>query len=278
MGHGRDSDVRESFLRPKRFSAGFPTTHTLHHPSKTMKEQAALVRIPYLRSQCIWLPALLAALAIVVSATPARAQYDRIITPNQFIFTGWDGNLQYSTDGPFGLNGDYWTANYGATPSAIVLIPLPAGLLPGWHQYDVYELIPGLHNGSPEGSGQWHVVDIAADGTMNNNPTMPWAGEFGTDHQYLQDPQNNGGGWLKLGPSPQSDSSNDGGYGVWINPTTGNGAPYLQIHYLGFEAIPETFDAFRVVQSALVPEPSAFTLGLLGGFALLAVISRCAKP
>ena len=131
-----------------------------------------------------------------------------------------------------------------------------------------------MHNGSPEGSGQWHVVDIAGDGTMNNNNTMPWAGQFGTTHQYLQDPQNNGGGWLKLGPGPQSDSSNDGGQGVWINPTTGNGAPYLQIHYLGFENTPETFDAFRVVQIDVVPEPSSLALALLGGFALLTNIRR----
>ena len=48
MGHGRAGDELESFLRPKRYAAGFPTTHTLHHPSKTMKEQEALVRIPNL--------------------------------------------------------------------------------------------------------------------------------------------------------------------------------------------------------------------------------------
>ena len=235
------------------------------------------MRIPNRRSKSIWLPASLAALALVVSATAARAQYDQIITPDQFIFLGWNGNLQHSTVSPLDPDGYYWTPNYSATPSAIVLIPLPAGLLPGWHQYDVYELIPGLHNGTPEGSGQWHVVDIAGDGTMNNNPTMPWAGQFGTDHQYLQDPQNNGGGWLKLGPGPQSDPSNDGGYGVWINPTTGNGAPYLQIHYLGFEATPETFDAFRVVQSVLIPEPSTLAVSLLGGCAVLASTARRAK-
>jgi hypothetical protein len=246
-----------------------------------MKEQEALVRIPTLRSQRLWLPALLAALALVASGTPARAQYDCIITPNQFIYLGWDGNLQHDTVGSSTQDGYYWTANYSATPSAIIIIPLPGGLPSGWHQYDVYEWDPNIHRGTPEGIGQWHVVDIAADGTMNNNPTMPWAGQFGTDHQYLQNPQNapvGASGWLKLGPGPQSDSNLDGGYGVWINPTTGNGAPYLQIHYLGIEITPETFDAFRVVQIDAVPEPSVFALGLLGGFALLAVISRCAKP
>src|ERR1035438_1508894 len=218
------------------------------------------------KSKSILLVALLGAAALVISVPGAFAQYDHVITPNQFIPQTWGGNLLTDTAGAY--PGDpggfyYWTPSFFNSQSATMIIPLPAGLQSGWHQYDVYEWIPALHNGSPEGSGQWHVVDIAGDGTMNNNNTMPWAGQFGTTHQYLQDPQNNGGGWLKLGPGPQSDSSNDGGQGVWINPTTGNGAPYLQIHYLGFENTPETFDAFRVVQSPFVPEPSALALGLL---------------
>lgn len=215
-----------------------------------------------------------AACALLTSATCAYAQYDQIVTPDQFLFQTWGGNLGFSTAGAYaGDNaaGYGYTLNYGATPSATIKIPLPAGMQSGWHQYDVYEWNPNVN------SLQWHVVDIAADGTMNNNPTMPWAGMFGTDHQYLQNPQNNDGAWVKLGPGPQSDSSNDGGYGVWINPTTGNGAPYLQIHYLGFENAPESFDAFRVVQIDAVPEPSVVALALLGGFALLTGISRRAK-
>jgi hypothetical protein len=50
-----------------------------------------------------------------------------------------------------------------------------------------------------------------------------------------------------------------------MNPTTGNGYPYLQIHYLGFENTPESFDAIRVVQID-APEPAS--LGLLGVGAL----------
>jgi hypothetical protein len=98
-----------------------------------------------------------------------------------------------------------------------------------------------------------------------------------SNHQYLQDPQNNQGGWLKLGPGPQSDPSLDGGYGVWINPSTGLGSPYLQIHSIGFESGPESFDAFRVVQIDVVPEPSAIALGLLGALALSGGIARRAR-
>ena len=238
------------------------------------------------KSKSILLVALLGASALVMSAPGAFAQYDHVITPNQFIPQTWGGNLLTDTAGAY--TGDpggfyYWTPNFTATPSATMIIPLPAGLPAGAHQYDVYEWIPALHNGTPEGNGQWHVVDIAADGTMGNNPDhsqatgIPWAGQFGTDHQYLQDPQNNGGGWLKLGPGPQSDSTVDGGSGVWINPSAtiaGHGQPYLQIHYQGFENTPETFDAIRVVQIDVVPEPSTLALGLLGGFALLTAIRR----
>lgn len=228
-------------------------------------------------SKSLSLAALVAAATFVMSATPALAQYDHIITPDQFQFQTWGGNLQFSTVGAYpgdGPNGYGWTANFGASPSATIIIPLPAGMPAGAHPYNIYQWNPSAN------STQWHVVDVAADGTMGNNPDhsfatgIPWAGQFGTDHQYLQNPQNNDGGWVKLGPGPQSDSTLDGGSGVWMNPSatiSGAGYPYLQIHYLGFENAPESFDAIRVV---LIPEPTVFALALLGGFGLLTGLRR----
>jgi hypothetical protein len=226
------------------------------------------------KSKSILLVALLGAATLVMSAPEAFAQYDHTITPDQFNFQTWGGNLFTDTAGAYAgdnATGYYWTPDMTASASATIIIPLPAGLQSGWHQYNVYEWIPTAH------SSQWHVLDIAADGTMNNNPTMPWAGQFGTDHQYISVGQDTapGGAWLKLGPGPQTDSSNDGGQGVWINPTTGNGAPYLQMHLLAsWETGPQSFDAIRLVQIDVVPEPSTLALGLIGGFALLAGIRR----
>lgn len=202
--------------------------------------------------------ALLAMAALAMVTAPAMAVYDVIVTPDQFNFQTWGGNLSYDTAGAYpGDNaaGYGYTNNFAASPSATIIIPLPAGMPSGWNAYNVYQWNPTAH------STQWHVVDIAGDGTMNTNPTEPWAGQFGTNHQYLQNPQNNDGGWVKLGPGPQSDSTLDGGSGVWMNPSTGNGYPYLQIHYLGFENAPESFDAIRVVE---VPEPSIAAMLLLG--------------
>jgi hypothetical protein len=202
----------------------------------------------------------------------ANAAYDVIVTPDQFNFLTWGGNLSFDTAGAYpgdSATGYGYTNNFGASPSATIEIPLPAGMESGWHQYDVYQWDPNVH------STQWHVVDIAGNGTMGPSASEPWAGQFGTNHQYIQNPQSNQGGWVQLGPGPQTDSSNDGGYGVWMNPTSGEGgAPYLQIHYLGFENTPESFDAIRVVQIDAVPEPGTLALLAAGGAAVLLLIRR----
>ncbi len=226
-------------------------------------------------------PVLTLACVLGLWAVPAYAVYDVIVTPDQFQPQTWGGNLLQDTVGAYpGDNaaGYYYTNNFGNSPSATIIIPLPAGLPAGAHVYNVYQWDPSAH------TTQWHVVDIAADGTLNNNPDhsqatgIPWAGQFGTNHQYLQNPQDgagkNLGDWLKLGPGPQSDATLDGGSGVWINPSTGNGYPYLQIHYLGFENAPESFDAIRVVQiDGVVPEPASGLIMLVGGV-LMAVRRR----
>ncbi len=184
----------------------------------------------------------------------AHAQYDVIVTPDQFQVQTFGTNISQSTADAYpGDNaaGYYWTPNYANAPSGTIVIPLPAGMQPGWHQYAVCQWDPNVH------SQQFYVVDIGADGgpLYDKPPSEPWYGQFGTNQQWLKNPQNNQGGWVQLGPGPQSDSSGDGGasnpdgnggYGVWI--TSDSGHPYLQIHYLGFESAPQSFDAVHIVQ------------------------------
>ena len=222
-----------------------------------------------LKSLCL----LCLACMLVVGVVPAKAQYIATVTPDEFMPQTWGSNLLSSTVDAFpgdNSNGYYYTDNYGNSPSATMIIPLPPGMPSGWNDYNIYEWNP-----APANSQQWHVVDIAGDGTMNNDPTMPWAGQFGTNHQYLQNPQPTATGWVELGPGPQSDPTNDGGYGVWMNPSTGNGYPYLQIHYLGFENTPESFDAFRIVPVGTpVPEPGTLALLAASGVAVLLLARR----
>ena len=230
-----------------------------------MKNHNEAENITNPKSKSNSLAALLAAAALGISTTGVYAQI--IITPNQFTTSSWNNLVQstvgaYSGDGAFGY---YQTANYGSSPSGLINVPL-TGLTPGWNLYDIYEW-------NPVGYNQWHVVNVINNGIGYGTsvvPGEPWAGQFGTQQQYLAvDGTSPVGQWAHLGPGPQSDSSL-GGYQVWIN---GSGAPsFLQIHYMGFEGSMETFDAFMVVA---VPEPSALALGLFGGFALfLGIASR----
>jgi hypothetical protein len=218
-----------------------------------MKEPEPSEKTLNQRSQCFPLPACLTAMALALSVTQGRAQYDRIITPDEMVFQGWGANLQWSAVGAFpgdGQGGYPWTPNWGATPSATVIIPL-GGLPAGFNVYNIYEWIPEVNSES------YNIVDVL--------PPIPGIGT-----QQLIIPQNDQGGWVELELLLPSGPD---GYDVWIN---GSDNPYLQIHYLGFENSPESFDAFRVVQVG-VPEPSAFALGLLGGCALFAGSSRRAK-
>ncbi len=201
------------------------------------------------------------------------APYIATITPDQFIMQTWGGNISQSTSGAYAgdnASGYWYTNNYGNSQSATIIVPLPPGMPSGWNQYDVYEWDPNAN------STQWHVVDIAGNGTLTNSPSEPWVGQFGTNHQYLQNPQSNQGGWVELGSGPQSDSTNDGGYGVWMNPNSGDpggGYPYLQIHYLGFENAPESFDTIRVVPVGTpVPEPGTLALLAAGGAAVVLLV------
>jgi hypothetical protein len=209
-----------------------------------------------------------------LSAAPAFAYID-IITPDQFSMNTWGSNISQSTSGAYpgdNASGYYYTNNYGNSPSATVVVPLPSNFPAGWNAYDVYEWIPNANS-----TQSYEVVNIGADGGAyeDNPPTEPWAGQFGTNQQWLSDEQSDQGHWVELGPGPQSDPTNDGGSGVWIDGNSGKGNPYLQIHYLGFENAPQSFDAFAVVSvGSPVPEPGTMTLLAAGGAAALLLIRR----
>jgi len=226
---------------------------------------------------------LVLASALGLWAMPAHAGFIEIITPDQFQMQTWGSNINQSTVGAypgdpvaFGSyqGGYYYTNNYGNSPSATVVVPLGSGMPAGWNAYDIYEWIPNDNS-----TQSYEAVNIGADGGAyeDNPPTEPWLGQFGTNQQWLKDGQSNQGGWVELGPGPQSDSTNDSGYGVWIDGNSGKGNPYLQIHYLGFESSPQSFDAFAVVSVGTAfptPEPGTLALLAAGGAALLLLVRR----
>ncbi len=140
--------------------------------------------------------------ALGLWAAQRYAQYDVVVTPDQFQVQTFGNNIsQGTTDAYPGDNssGYYYTNYYGNSPSGTIIIPLPAGMQPGWHQYAICEWDPNVH------SQQYNVVNIAADGTYTGNTFdsgEPWAGQYGTNQQWLQNPQADQGGWVQLGPGP----------------------------------------------------------------------------
>ena len=227
------------------------------------------------KSKSILLVALLGAAALGISASGAYAQI--IITPDQFTTSSWNNLLTSTAGTPYPGDpgfGYYQTSNYGASPSALINVPL-TGLTPGWNLYTIYEWNPVV-------TSQYHVLNVINNGIGYGTqvvPGEPWAGQFSTQQEWLNVNGSPAGGWVRLGsgaqsPGDASDPAGPGtypypGYNVWIN---GSGTPsFLQFHYLGFENSLQTFDAIMVVP---VPEPSTLALGLLGGFALLTAIRR----
>ncbi len=102
------------------------------------------------------------------TAAAFAAPYDVIVTPDQFNPLTWGGNLSQDTAGAYpgdDANGYYYTNNYGQhrprrrltfrCRPACLLEPTSTTCTSGY---------PTAH------SVQWHVVDINADGTANNNP------------------------------------------------------------------------------------------------------------
>jgi hypothetical protein len=211
-----------------------------------------------------------ATLFALASARESAALVDLIIDDSQAEFSLFQGTLQ-SAAGNDSYGGSYhFIENWGGSTqdpndarSARAFYFLPEFSLPaGDHLYNVYAWMPDV-------VWRWHVVEAAGDGTENFNQDINWAGQFGTNKQWLKaDPGDPfapqfdpvfGGRWLKLGPGPQSDPNADGGFAFHLNPSLGT--PYLYLGYQQFYDGLIPFDALRIVQ---IPEPTALLTVLLG--------------
>ena len=129
--------------------------------------------------------------ALGLWARAPTAQYDVIVTPDQFnAQPPWEGNLSQDTAGAYQGDtaaGYYWTSNYYPnSPSGTIKVPLPAGMPSGWHQYAVCEWNPKVH------SQQFFVVDIAADGTTNLNNVPPEHLDGGKQQSLPMAPERSG--------------------------------------------------------------------------------------
>lgn len=183
---------------------------------------------------------------LLLSSDPAFALIDIIIDDSQAQFSEFRNNtLQVGTGNSSYGDGYHYIQSWGLedenAASARVFYRLPDGLLPeGDHLYDIYAWMPDV-------PWQWHILDVAADGSEDFDQDIDWVGQFGTNKQWIEFDEHKpfdadlGGRWLKLGPGPQSD-----GTGIHLNPS--KGTPYFYIGYQPFYEGLIAFDAIRIIQ------------------------------
>jgi len=115
-----------------------------------------------------------------------------------------------------------------------------------------------------QGPLNWQPIETAnvgeSEGVMN--AVIPWAGAWGTNHQWLGSENGTPGAWKSTGPGPQAPESTDynagaNGVTVWLDK---DASLYAKWNY-GWD-IDRAWNAIRVTQ--VTPEPASLMLLLLG--------------
>jgi hypothetical protein len=195
-----------------------------------------------------------AALFFVALASRADAVFDIIIDDSDMTvdYSLWGTGVLQTATGDNSYGGSYhyvtdWGGSGQASARVFYRMPLNIDFPAGEHLYNVYAWSPANN------WNQWHAVNVAGDGTENFNQNISWAGQFGTNKQWLGfDPNKGinptyGGRWVKLGPGPQTDTAANGGSAVHINASNGP-EPYFYVEYQPWYEGTIAFDAIRIVQ------------------------------
>lgn len=169
---------------------------------------------------------------------------------------GYGGASAWEASGPDGVRRVYWelsgVGSSGNQPPATTEL------------YTIENYIPSA------GAGDWQPIESQIKGvdgeTYPIEPLIPWAGAFGTNHQYIG--SDNGGAagtWKATGAGPQAPDSDDynagpGGIYMWLGGHTG--ASWLYAKWDFPWSISRSWSAIRVTQ--ITPEPTSLLLLLLG--------------
>jgi len=189
---------------------------------------------------------------MLMGSTRASAIFIQTVDDSAATFSSFNSDLQVGAD-PNAVGGTYhYISNWGDSDNASGIVRYQLHDVPaGNHLYHISFSSPTSAIFGVSGNiAQWHVFDVAADGTENFVQNIPWAGQFGTNKQWIG--TNSGytpGGITQLGPGPQNDASQDDGAAIWLN-GSGGSDPYIYIKYQPFYFEPIAFDAITVTQVA----------------------------
>ena len=112
---------------------------------------------------------------------------------------GYDGTTAYEAIGADPVRRVYWAMNGQSVSNTVFPITT--------EQYTIEWFQPTT------GGTDWQPIESQFHGvngeTYPNDPSIPWAGAYGTSHQYIKAPGITGGEgtWITTGPGPQAPDS-----------------------------------------------------------------------
>jgi hypothetical protein len=170
---------------------------------------------------------------------------------NQNGQAGLQGAWNLETTGGAAENGGqyWWNAGYESTRIARYFFDasITGGDAPTSAEMFLIETwVPAAH------ANAYNVIQVSFDGLTSeeatNNPNIPWAGQYGTNHQWLNRHQENQGAWVSAGPGPQSDG---GGSFVWAKQGS-----YFYVATYGFYGPTDEYGV-SAIRITVVPEPAS---------------------
>lgn len=177
---------------------------------------------------------------------------------------GYDGTDAQQGSGIDGVRRVWWNTNNVYESSLGATYPTDAQL------FTVEAYLP------TSGPLNWQPIETQYNGyagdTFPIEPNIPWAGQFGTNHQWLGSEGPGAGTWKPSGPGPQGPTDADfnapgNGTFMWM---TGGSVLYAKWDYPF--AIDRAWSMVRITQAT--PEPSSLVLLGIGIVAFGAVKSR----
>jgi len=173
---------------------------------------------------------------------------------------GYGGTSAWEGVGMDGVRRVYWSMD-------TVLGGGGSGL-PGWNTGTPTFVYIEFYVPSDQSPTQWQPIESQIRGSAGeqwpNDPLIPWAGAWGTNHEYIGAENGTPGTWKSTGPGPhtpedQSYTAGPNGVAMWVY-----GDSWLYAKWDFPWSIDHTWSMLRVT---VVPEPgtlAAFAGGLFG--------------
>lgn len=167
---------------------------------------------------------------------------------------GWNGTDALQGAGPDGVRRVYWNTLNVVQPTGAAALPASTEL----YTMEYFKPAGGTH--------QWQPIESRISGGTEiwpNDPSIPWAGMWGSNHQYIAAWEGGAAGtWCAAGAgphTPESDAYTAGANGIYMWLHSGSQL-YVKWDY-GW-SIDNTVSAIRLTQ--ITPEPVSALLLLLG--------------